>query len=109
MGVLPHVNDKKPKDTAEETAKEEEKYCADLIKQWGRKAGMNKKCKTKREKLASECFYAKKARGNKWFIIRHFAGDVKYYVLFVVCVMEIHYSLRVKSYEKDSFLISYLL
>ena len=80
MGVLPHINDKKPKETAEETAKEEEKYCADLIKQWGRKAGMNKKCKTKREKMASECFYAKKARGNKWFIIRHFAGDVKYFV-----------------------------
>ena len=80
MGVLPHVNDFKPKETAEETAKEELKYAADLIKQWGRNAGMNKKCKTKREKMSSECFYAKKARGNKWFIIRHFAGDVKYFV-----------------------------
>jgi len=80
MGVLPHIDDVKPKKTPEETAKQDEKYCADLIKQWGRKAGVNKKCKSKKEKMASECFYAKKARGSKYFIIRHFAGDVKYYV-----------------------------
>eukprot|EP00940_MAST-03C_sp_MAST-3C-sp2_P001921 g1921.t1 len=80
MGVLPHLNDMRAKDTPEENHKLDELYCKDLIKQWGRKMGVSKSAKTKLEKDASKRFYAKKNVGNKWFIVRHFAGDVKYWV-----------------------------
>lgn len=80
MGILPHLNDIRPAETIEENHRKDELYCRDLIKMWGREPGVNNKCKTKLEKNASKSFFARKNRGDKWFVVKHFAGDVKYWV-----------------------------
>eukprot|EP00940_MAST-03C_sp_MAST-3C-sp2_P001669 g1669.t1 len=81
-GVLPSLNDKTKmmKDTPEENHQLDLQYCKELIKKWGRKKGPNPKLKKKIEKHASKNFYARKNVGNEWFVIRHFAGDVKYWI-----------------------------
>jgi len=79
--VLRHLDDIRPAETIEENNKKDDLYCQDLINRWGRDSGPSTNKKLNRKQRKSSCyFHAQRGAGNKWFVISHFAGDVKYHV-----------------------------
>ncbi len=73
VGIMPYLNDVTSTST-------DAKFCDELCRMWGRDGGINKKAKSAAQRASSKYFSARKGAGNDWFQIRHFAGDVKYYV-----------------------------
>ena len=82
VGIMPLMDDYKDKREVSDGS-----FCDDLIKRWGRdqhRPPNHKKkppplCKGSKVRIAaSKYFYANKGSGNKFFCIRHFAGDIRY-------------------------------
>ena len=81
VGIMPLLDDYKDKQEAED-----EDFCEDLIRRWGRRQHQPpkhakrppEKCKNAKAKAACRYFYGSKAGGNTYFCIQHFAGDIRY-------------------------------
>lgn len=74
VGIFPSLDEKGSTKCNDET------WCGQLLKTFGRSQGSPAKCKSTKIKKCGKYISGKKGAGNDFFIIRHFAGNVKYFV-----------------------------
>lgn len=74
VGVFPSLDEKSNTDCNDET------WCGQVLKRFGRGDRAPKTCKSLKVHKCGRYIQGRKGAGNDYFIIRHFAGNVKYHV-----------------------------
>ena len=76
VGILPSLDEKSTKLNATDTA-----WCGQVIQRFGRDTStVPKELKSRAARSSAKYLWGKKGAGNDWFVVRHFAGDVRYHV-----------------------------